>query len=77
MNLFNITVEHFVTADGKTVLCVDESGFPNISADMVTEEERAMAAIALAIYKNCGPLHTSRQHVETVTQWVRQFKNCA
>jgi hypothetical protein len=74
MTLINITPEHFATADGRQVLAVDAEGFPHISVEMVSEGDRSLAAIALAIYENCSPLHASRENVETVAEWVRQFK---
>lgn len=74
MRLVNITVEHFATADGKGLLSVDQNGFPQISGELASQEERALAAIALAIYSNCAPLHASEANVALVAQWVRQFK---
>lgn len=68
MTLFNITPEHFTTADGRQVLFVDKDGFPYISTKMVTEDEKHLAAIALAIYENCLPLHASIKNVEVVTK---------
>lgn len=72
---YNITPEHFVTADGRQALSVDEEGFPHISAEMVSKDDRSLAAIALAVYENCLPLHASTANVEMVSGWVRQFKN--
>jgi hypothetical protein len=74
MTLLNITPGHFATTDGRPVLSVDAEGFPHIAAEMVSDEDRSLAAIALAIYANCSALHASRANVETVAQWVRQFK---
>jgi hypothetical protein len=74
MSLLNITPGHFATTDGRPALTVDAEGFPHISAEMVSDDDRRLASIALAIYENCSPLHASRANVETVTEWVRQFK---
>jgi hypothetical protein len=74
MNLINITVDHFVTAEGKAVLSVDQNGFPQISEEMVTKEEKELAALALAIYTNCQSLHASQDNVDTAARWVRQYK---
>ncbi|KVP39724.1 hypothetical protein [Burkholderia ubonensis] len=74
MPLINITPEHFVTADGRAVLSVDENGYPHVSAEMVLPADKALGEIALAIYTNCLPLHASQRNVDLVTTWVRQFK---
>jgi len=74
MNQINITPEHFVTADGRQALSVDQDGFPHVSAGMVTQEDKALGEIALAIYTHCAPLHETEANVDLVTSWVRQFK---
>ncbi|KWA84251.1 hypothetical protein WL29_23100 [Burkholderia ubonensis] len=75
MSLINITPKHFVTADGRPVLSVDQDGYPHVSADMVTQDDKALGEIALALYTNCLPLHASKRNVDLVTAWVRQFKS--
>lgn len=70
----NITPEHFATKEGVPVLSVDKDGHPRVSAELVTEEDKALAEIALAIYLNSMPLHGSKRNVELVAGWVRQFR---
>ena len=70
----NITPEHFATSDGVAVLSVDPDGYPHVSAELVTEEDKALGEIALAIYQNCMPLHASKRNVDLVANWVHQFR---
>lgn len=72
--LVNITPSHFALPDGREVLSVDKDGFPSISPLMVSADEKAMGAIALAIYENCVPFHTDQRNIDIAAKWVRQFK---
>jgi hypothetical protein len=74
MRLTNITPEHFAMADGRNVLTVDDDGSPQISPAMMTDADRSLAAIALALYTHGTALNASRAHVATVAQWVRQYQ---
>jgi hypothetical protein len=74
MNLINITSDHFVTADGKAALSTDKNGYPIISPEMVTRDELRLGAIALALYSNGLALHESKQNVDVVIKWARQYK---
>lgn len=70
--LINITTDHFVGFDGNSVLVEDEDGTPRVSSAAMSSDDRALGNIALALYENGQRL--SRDQIDLVVRWARQFK---
>lgn len=72
--LVNITPDHFLNERGEPMLEVGSDGVPCVSAALTEPNDRAMAEIALAIYRNGVALHADDGlRAQVIARWARQY----